>query len=84
MKTKSVTKFKWNPNGMDHINCPGGFVLCNYDPRNLNPLDIKKHESFRFVLYHGHLVQICSTKKSAKEWIIDTMRWIYEEYRDAR
>lgn len=83
-RRKSLTRFKWKKNGPDHISCPGGFVICNYDPRkNTHPLMIREKEKFRFVLYGGSLTQVCSTARSAKEWVVETMRQIAEEYRKA-
>lgn len=83
-KRKSITKFKWEKNGPDHIRCPGGFVICGYDPRKVdNFMVLPQQNDFRFVLYGGMLVQICSTARSAKEWVVETMRQIAEEYGDA-
>lgn len=77
MPTPNPT-IKWTPNGEDFWNGPCGFVV----QQNVQPVELNRHihgakiynEPRTVVRLTGSIVQICSSPKTAKQWVKTHMR----------
>lgn len=79
-KTK-VSDYKWSKNG-DFINCPGGFVIGEMSPAEINSGMSRAiyNKSAPCVLMNGKIIQICESKASAKRWVVAHLRCMANEY----